>query len=81
MLDFKGLRLNLLNLLTLTLKIVLGDHPTRLKTISTILRSKTFKSKLQIDRNIVVPTVCVISRQNVSQIIYESFGHVSIARQ
>ena len=31
---FKKLHLNLLNIVTLlTLKVVLGDHPTRLKTI------------------------------------------------
>ena len=32
MLDFKRLRLNILNIVTLlTLNLVLGDHPTRLK--------------------------------------------------
>ena len=41
MLTFKRLRLNVLNIVTLlTLNIVLVDHPTRLKTISTIFKSK-----------------------------------------
>ena len=38
---FKRLHLNLLNTVTLlTLKVVLGDHPTRLATILTIFNSK-----------------------------------------
>ena len=40
MLDLKSLHLNLFNIVTfLTLKAVLGDHPTRLKTILTIFKS------------------------------------------
>ena len=34
----------------------------------------------QIDRNIVVPTVCLLSKQNTSQIIHQHFGHVYIDR-
>ena len=47
MLVFKRLRLNLLNIVTmLTLKVVLGDHPTRVKKIPTIFKSKISKSTL-----------------------------------
>ena len=47
MLGFKRLRLNLLKFLTLlTLKVVLGDHPTILKMISTTFKEKLSKSTL-----------------------------------
>ena len=47
MLAFKMLFLKLLNIMPLlSLKVVLGDHPTRLKTISTIFKSKLSKSTL-----------------------------------
>ena len=43
--DFKRLHLNLLNIVTLlTLRVVLGYHPTRLKTILTIFKSKLSNS-------------------------------------
>ena len=32
------------------------------------------------DKNIVVPNVCAFSKQNISQIIHQIFGRVSIAR-
>ena len=45
---FKGLNLNLFNIVTLlTLKVVLGDQTTRPKTILTILKSKWSKSTLK----------------------------------
>ena len=48
MLVFKRLHMNLLNIVTLlTLKVFLGNHPTRLKTISTIFKSKLSKSTLK----------------------------------
>ena len=31
-------------------------------------------------RNIVDPTACALSKQNLSHIIHQSFGHVSITR-
>ena len=66
MLSFKRLRLNLLNIVTLlTVRVVFGDHPTRIKTISTIFKSKFVKVKPQIDRNIVVPTVCLLSKKSI----------------
>ena len=34
----------------------------------------------QRDRNIVVPTVCEISNENISQTIHQHFGHVYTAR-
>ena len=46
-LGLKGLHQNLLNIVTLlTLKVVLGDHPTRLATILTIFNSKLSRSIL-----------------------------------
>ena len=32
------------------------------------------------DKNLVVPTVCGLSKQNISQLIHQRFGHVSITR-
>ena len=32
----------------------------------------------QINRNIVVPTVCFLSKHNLSQLIHQRFGHISI---
>ena len=32
------------------------------------------------DNNIVVPTVCVLSKQNLSQLIHQQFGHFSSTR-
>ena len=41
MFDFRRLRLNLLNIVTLlTLKVILGDQPTTLKTIMTVFKYK-----------------------------------------
>ena len=75
------LHMNLLNIVTLlTLKVVLGDHHNRLKTILTIFKSKIFKVNPNRDRNIVVPTICELSKQNLSHIIHQSFGHLSITR-
>ena len=81
MLDFKRLCLNLLSIvILLTLKVVLGDHPTRLKTILTIFKYKFVKVNSHRDSNIVVPTVYALSRQNLTQTIYQFFCHVSITR-
>ena len=41
---------------------------------------KIVKVNPQRNRNIVVPTVNSLSKQNVSQIIHQRFGHVSIVR-
>ena len=62
MLVFKRLHLNLLNILILlTLKVVIGDHPTRQGTKQTIFKSKFVKVNPQINRDIVVPNICGIS--------------------
>ena len=62
----KRLHLNPLNIVTfLTVRVVFGDHPTRIKTISTIFKSKFVEVKPQIDRNIVVPTVCLLSKKSI----------------
>ena len=61
MLVFKRLRMKLLNIVTLfTLKVVLGYHINRIKTILTIFKSKISKVNPQINRNIFVPTVCAL---------------------
>ena len=61
---FKALRLNLLNIVTLfTLKIVLGDHPTRLKTVLTIFKYKFVKVNPHRDRIIVVPNMCTFKKK------------------
>ena len=66
MLDFKRLRLNFLNILNLlTLKVVLGDHPTSLKNIDYI-QIKIVKFNPHRYSNIVVPTVYAFSKQNLS---------------
>ena len=81
MLVFKRLHLKLLNILTfLTLRVVLGYQPTRLKQIYTIFKYKFVKFNPQRNRNIVVPTVCELSKYNLSRIIHQRFGRVSITR-
>ena len=67
---FKKFLLNLLNIVTLsTLKVVLGDQPTRLKTILTIFKCKLVKINPKRNRNIFVPTVYDILKKSLSLII------------
>ena len=40
-----------------------------------IVKIKTYR-----DKNIVVPTICGLSKQTHSQLIHQRFGHVSITR-
>ena len=80
-LDFKRLHLNLLHIVTLlTLKVVLGDHPTRLATILTIFKYIFVKVNPNRDMHIFVPTICQLSKQNIYHIINQSFGRVYINR-
>ena len=44
------------------------------------LQVEIVKVKPQRDRNIVVPTICALSKQNISHIIHQHFGPVSITR-
>ena len=44
------------------------------------LHLKFFKINPHIDKNIVVPTVCGLSKYTLSQLINQRFGHVSIIR-
>ena len=44
------------------------------------IQIRIVKINPQRDRNIFVPTVCALPKQNLSQIIHQSFGHVSITR-
>ena len=77
----KRLHMNLLKIVIfLTLKIVLGYNPTGLKKIQTISKSKVFKFKPQINRNIVVPNVFALSKKNLYQLTHQRFGNVSITR-
>ena len=75
---FKRLGLNLLNIVTLlTLKVIIGDHPNRLKTISTIFKPKKLKSTLK-ETGILLSKLSVHYLKNISQLIHRSFVHVSI---
>ena len=81
MLNFKRLQLNLVNVLTLfTFKVVLGDHPTRLKTIQTILKSKFVKVNYRRKPIFLVPTVSALSEINLYDLIHQCFVYVSIVR-
>ena len=76
------LHMNLLSIVTLlTLKVVIGYYRTRLKTIYTIFKYKLLNSNLKTNRNIIVPTICALQKQNLSEIINQSLGHVSISRK
>ena len=44
------------------------------------LKMKIVKVNSHIDNNIVIPTVCQLSRKILSQIIHQSFVHISITR-
>ena len=44
------------------------------------IQIKNVKVNPHRDRDIVVPTVCALSKQNLSYIILHRFGHVSITR-
>ena len=80
MLDFKMLRLNLLNIVTLlTLKVVLLDHSTRLKTISTIFKYKFSNSTLKATGILLSQLPVSYQIIYISQLIHKSFGNVYIA--
>ena len=67
MLSFKRLRLNLLKSMNmLTLKVVIGNQPTRFKKILTTFKHKFVKFNPQIYRNIFVPTVCTLKKKSLS---------------
>ena len=79
MLGLKSLHLNLLNIVTLlTLNVVIGDHPTRLKKISTILKSKFSKSTLK-ETGLLLSQLSVPYKK-LSQIIHQRFLLVLIPR-
>ena len=44
------------------------------------LQLEIFNINTHRDNNLVIPTVCVLSKQNLSQNFHQSFGHVSIPR-
>ena len=46
----------------LTLKVIIGDHHTRLKTILTIFKYKFVKVNPHIDKIVAVLTVCALSK-------------------
>ena len=80
MLDFKSLCMNLLKIvILLTIRVVLGNRPKIIKTIFTIFKLILSKSTLK-ETGIFFPTVCSLSKQNISHLICQSFDHVSIAR-
>ena len=74
------LRLNLLNIVTLlTLKVVLLDHSTRLKTISTIFKYKFSNSTLKATGILLSQLPVSYQIIYISQLIHKSFGNVYIA--
>ena len=42
------------------------------------LQLEIFKINPHRDKNVVIPTVCVLSKQTFPQLIHQHFGHVSI---
>ena len=44
------------------------------------LQLEIFKINPHRDKNLVVPTVCGLSKQTLSQLIHQRFGHVSVTR-
>ena len=44
------------------------------------LQLEIVKINTKRDKNIVVPTLCGLSKQTLSQLIYQRFGHVFITR-
>ena len=79
-LAIKKLNMNIFNIVTLlTHKFVLGDHPTKLKTILNIFKLKLLKSNLT-ETGILLSQLSVQFRNNLSQIIHQNFGHVSITK-
>ena len=78
MLVFKKLHLNLLNILTfLALKVVLGDHHTRLKKILTIFKSKLSSSTL-IETRILLSQLSVHFQNKISLNLFIRFLVVSL---
>ena len=76
---FKRLHPNLLNIVTFfTIQEVLGDHLTRLTTILTIFHPKLSGSILIETITLLPPFFSGLSKQTLSQIIHQFFGHVSI---
>ena len=54
--------------------------PYQTQKIYTILKYKFVKFNSQRNRNVFVPTFYALSKQNLYQIINQSFGNVSISR-
>ena len=72
--------LNLLNIVTLlNLNFILGYHPTSLKMILTIFKSKLSKSNLK-ETGILLSQMSVRYQKQISQLIHQNFGRVSIFR-
>ena len=77
---FKRLHKNLLNVVTLlTLKVVLGDHHTRITTILTTFNSKLSRSILT-ETRILFSQLPVDFPKKIYQLIHQLFGRVSITR-
>ena len=77
----KSLHMNLLNIVTLLiLRVVLGDLPTRLKNNIDYLQNNIVNINPHTDMNSVVPTVILISKINLSQLIHQNFCHVYVTR-
>ena len=76
---FKMVHLNLLKIVTfLTLKIVLGDHPTRLTTILTIFNSK-FSRSILTETRILLSLLYVYFQNKLSLNLFIGFLVISIS--
>ena len=78
---FKRLHLNLLNIVNFVDPQGRSwRSPYQTQKNYNIFKNKFVKVNPQRNRNVFVPTVCTISKQNLSQLINKRFGHVSISR-
>ena len=74
MLVLKRLHLNLLNIVALlTFKVVLRRSPYQTQKNLDYLQIEIVKVNPHRDKNIVVPTVCGLSKENISQLIHQLF--------
>ena len=77
---FKHLGSNLLNIVILwTLRVIPGGHPKGPRNFGTIFRLRLSKVNITRHKNVVVPIIHDISKQNNSQLIHQHFGRVSIS--
>ena len=73
--------MNLLNIVTLLpLRVVIWISPYQNHNNIDYLQLENFRINPHRDKNLVVPTICRLSKQTLSQLIHQRFGHVSITQ-